>query len=104
METGGTRVYPGTHRDINLGAKVNGGTVEHVENPQKAGDALVFDGLLQHHGTENVSGMKNGVNDAVEKAHACVNDENFPTNRNEIDTFSTWPLQSGRSKYICNWK
>ena len=58
LETGGTRVYPGTHRDINLGAKVNGGTVEHVENPQKAGDALVFDGLLQHHGTENVSGMK----------------------------------------------
>ena len=37
----------------------------------------VFDGLLQHHGTENVSGMKNGVNDAVEKARACVNDENF---------------------------
>ena len=24
LETGGTRVYPGTHRDINLGAKVMG--------------------------------------------------------------------------------
>ena len=58
LETGGTRIFPGTHRDVNLGAKENGGTIEGVENPQKAGDALVFDGLLQHHGTENVTGQE----------------------------------------------
>ena len=55
LETGGTRVYPGTHRDARLQPLFEGGTVHHVENPQKAGTALVFDGLLQHHGTANVT-------------------------------------------------
>ena len=101
METGGTRVYPGTHRDINLGAKVNGGTIEHVENPQKAGDALVFDGLLQHHGTENVSGMKNAVNDAVEKSMLVLTTKMLSNKQKRNRYFSTWPLQSAQIQHIC---
>ena len=55
LQTGGTRVYPGTHRDARLAPLHEGGTVRPVEQPQKAGTALVFDGLLQHHGTANVT-------------------------------------------------
>jgi len=76
LETGGTRVYPGTHRDAKLGAKTNGGTIEGVENPQKAGDALVFDGLLQHHGTENVTGQKKKI--------ATCNDSNGNSENTDV--------------------
>jgi hypothetical protein len=77
LETGGTRVYPGTHRDVNLGAKVNGGTIEGVENPQKAGDALVFDGLLHHHGTENVTGRKKKVEGRNDSNGSSSNSKSF---------------------------
>ena len=49
-------LYPGTHRFAQLAAVENGGSIKGIELPLKAGNALVFDGLLQHQGTENVSG------------------------------------------------
>ena len=55
LQTGGTRLYPGTHRDARLQPLFEGGTVRAFEKPQKAGVALVFDGLLQHHGTANTT-------------------------------------------------
>ena len=55
METGGTRVYPGTHRDARLSPQFEGGTIKYEEKPQTRGTAIVFDGLLQHHGTANVT-------------------------------------------------
>ena len=54
-ETGGTRLYPGTHLDSTARIEGDGGLIKGVEDPQSAGDAIVFDGLLQHCGTANVS-------------------------------------------------
>ena len=53
--TGGTKVYPGSHRDSRLAPRFEGGTVVGVEEPQSKGTAIVFDGLLLHHGTANVT-------------------------------------------------
>ena len=50
-KTGGTRLYTGTHRNKELNPPFNAG----VEIPMNAGDAVIFDGLLQHQGTENVT-------------------------------------------------
>lgn len=57
LQTGGTKVYPGTHRDARLAPQFEGGTVVGVEKPQTRGTAIVFDGLLQHHGTANVTNV-----------------------------------------------
>ena len=64
--TGGTMLYPETHRTTKLAAVEDGGSVKGIEPPQKAGNALVFDGLLQHRGTENVSGEE-GKGDPVDR-------------------------------------
>ena len=53
--TGGTRIYPGTHLDSTALTVDDGGLIPGIEDPQMAGDALIFDGLLQHCGTPNVS-------------------------------------------------
>merc|ERR1711974_109189 len=55
-QTGGTRLFPRTHRDVASTAVEAGGSVRGVEEPMRAGDALVFDGLLQHFGTANGTG------------------------------------------------
>ena len=49
--TGGTRVYPGTHRNASINPPYSAG----VELDMEAGDAIIFDGLLQHQGTENTT-------------------------------------------------
>lgn len=50
--TGGTRLYPGTHRCEDAVTD----TIEPVSLVLNAGDALVFDGLLLHCGMPNLSG------------------------------------------------
>lgn len=54
--TGGTRVWPGTHRlkDAFVGET---NFVDCIEPLLRVGDALVFDGLLSHCGMENLSGI-----------------------------------------------
>ena len=54
--TGGTRVWPGTHRlrDAFVG---DSNYVDCIEPLLKVGDALIFDGLLSHCGMENLSGI-----------------------------------------------
>ena len=54
-ETGGTRIWPKSHRDYNMEIKANEGFVDTIEPILNVGDALVFDGLLSHCGMENVS-------------------------------------------------
>lgn len=50
--TGGTKLYPGSHRDVSIEPDESKAT--HLDlNP---GDALVFDGLLLHCGMPNLSG------------------------------------------------
>jgi hypothetical protein len=50
-----------------LSPQFEGGTVVAVEKPQKRGTAIVFDGLLQHHGTANITSTTSRVkvSDAV---------------------------------------
>lgn len=54
-ETGGTRVWPKSHRDYHRGIRPSEGYVDMVEPLLNVGDALVFDGLLSHCGLENKS-------------------------------------------------
>ena len=80
--TGGTRVYPGTHRNASINPPHSAGVelvvfyiyryiprescsqfdllpltslTKGVELDMEAGDAIIFDGLLQHQGTENTT-------------------------------------------------
>jgi hypothetical protein len=50
--TGGTRVWPGSHRDIEF-PLTEQGQLDMIEPLLKTGDALIFDGLLSHCGLEN---------------------------------------------------
>ncbi|GBG24124.1 Dioxygenase andA [Hondaea fermentalgiana] len=53
-ETGGTRVWPKSHRRIDA-LEWDKDFVDMVEPRLKRGDALVFDGLLSHLGMRNIS-------------------------------------------------
>jgi ectoine hydroxylase-related dioxygenase (phytanoyl-CoA dioxygenase family) len=54
-ETGGTRLWPKSHRDFNMVLGLKDGFVDMVRPRIDVGDALIFDGLLSHCGMENVS-------------------------------------------------
>jgi ectoine hydroxylase-related dioxygenase (phytanoyl-CoA dioxygenase family) len=54
-ETGGTRIWPKSHRNYHNGISPTEGYVDMVEPLLNVGDALVFDGLLSHCGLENKS-------------------------------------------------
>ncbi len=54
-ETGGTRVWPGTHLNEHLMIIEKEGFVDMIDPLLKIGDALIFDGLLPHCGLENKS-------------------------------------------------
>jgi len=58
--TGGTRVWPRSHRDKNADVSSTN-YIDTIEPLLKIGDALVFDGLLSHCGMENNSGILDGV-------------------------------------------
>mmetsp|Transcript_6082 Transcript_6082/g.7315 ORF Transcript_6082/g.7315 Transcript_6082/m.7315 type:complete len:163 (-) Transcript_6082:97-585(-) len=55
--TGGTRVWPRTHRVKDAYVGHNEDYVDAVHPLLKVGDALIFDGLLSHCGMENRSGI-----------------------------------------------
>jgi len=54
-ETGGTRVWPKSHASYDSKISGDKGFIDMIEPKIKVGDALIFDGLLSHCGTENKS-------------------------------------------------